>query len=161
MIVQRGEGVGTEIERKFLVVGDSWRGLAEGTDMRQGYLSTVAQRTVRVRLAGDQAYLTVKGPSVGATRAEFEYEIPVADAEQLLAMCEGSLIEKTRYRIPADEVVWEVDEFQGDNAGLLVAECELETADQEFARPEWLGNEVTDDARYYNANLSKQPFKNW
>ena len=153
--------MGTEIERKFLVVGDGWRGLAEGTVIRQGYLSTVAQRTVRVRLAGDQAYLTVKGPSVGATRAEFEYEIPVADAEQLLAMCEGPLIEKIRYRIPADEVVWEVDEFQGDNAGLLVAECELKTADQEFARPEWLGNEVTDDARYYNANLSKQPFKNW
>ena len=153
--------MGTEIERKFLVVGDGWRGLAEGTVIRQGYLSTVAQRTVRVRLAGDQAYLTVKGPSVGAARAEFEYEIPIADAEQLWAMFEGPLIEKIRYRIPAEEVVWEVDEFQGDNAGLLVAECELETADQEFARPEWLGNEVTDDARYYNANLSKQPFKNW
>ena len=153
--------MGTEIERKFLVVGDSWRGLGKATTMRQGYLSTVAQRTVRVRLAGDLAYLTIKGPSVAATRAEFEYEIPTADAEQLLAMCEGPLIEKTRYRIPAANVVWEVDVFQGDNAGLLLAECELKKADQEFARPEWLGDEVTDDRRYYNANLSKQPFKNW
>src|SRR6266481_9566789 len=123
--------MGTEIERKFLVKGDSWRGQDSGKRYRQGYLSTVKERTVRVRTAGDKGVITVKGISVGATRSEFEYEIPVADANEMLdRLCERPLIEKTRYRIPGEGVVWEVDEFAGENRGLIVAEVELQSEDQ-------------------------------
>ncbi len=151
-----------EIERKFLVVGDAWRALAEGVVYRQGYLSTDADRTLRVRTVGPKGYLTVKGITVGATRTEFEYEIPVADADAMLdELCLRPLIEKTRHRIEFDGLVWEVDVFAGDNHGLVVAEVELAREDQAFRLPDWIGEEVTDDPRYYNANLVAHPYKDW
>jgi adenylate cyclase len=154
--------MGKEIERKFLVKGDAWRGLAPGKKYRQGYLSTVKERTVRVRTAGDHGYITVKGVSTGASRAEYEYEIPVADANEMLDnLCQRPLIEKTRYRIPQDDVAWEVDEFEGENRGLIVAEVELKDEKQQVALPLWLGKEVTDDPRYFNANLVANPFIKW
>jgi adenylate cyclase len=154
--------MGKEIERKFLVVGDGWRAAGRGIPYRQGYLSTVKERTVRVRMAGDGAFLTVKGIAVGATRTEFEYPIPPADAGEMLAvLCERPIIEKTRYRIPFAGFTWEVDEFGGANAGLIVAEIELADAAQPFARPDWVGREVTGEARYFNANLVACPYSTW
>jgi CYTH domain-containing protein len=149
-----------EIERKFLITGTAWRS-ATGTLYRQGYLNRDKARTVRVRVAGEQAFLTIKGLTTGASRAEFEYPIPVADAEQLLALCDGPLIEKVRHIVMVDGTRWEVDAFLGDNAGLVVAEVELQTEDQAFARPPWLGTEVTHDARYYNSNLASHPYCRW
>ena len=154
--------MGIEIERKFLVLDERWRTLGAGVAMRQGYLSSHPDRVVRVRIEGDAAVLTIKGRSVGASRGEWEYPIPLADAEQFLAsLCEQPLIEKTRYRIEHQGMLWEVDEFFGANAGLVVAEIELAAEDQPFSRPDWLGAEVTDDARYYNANLIAHPFSAW
>jgi CYTH domain-containing protein len=154
--------VAKEIERKFLVKGDDWRALAAGTRYRQGYLSTVKERTVRVRTIGDKGYLTIKGVTVGATRVEYEYEIPVADANEMLdGLCERPIIEKDRYKIPAGDDTWEVDEFLGVNQGLVVAEIELQSEEQSFARPDWVGGEVTDDPRYFNANLIAHPFSSW
>ena len=151
-----------EIERKFLVVGDAWRGLAPGTLFRQGYLSTVKERTVRVRVAGGKGWLTVKGISVGATRREYEYAIPPDDANEMLdALCRRPLIEKTRYCIPMEGFVWEVDEFAGVNAGLVIAEIELAEEGQSFPLPSWVGREVTDDPRYFNANLIARPYGTW
>ncbi|TXH88722.1 MAG: CYTH domain-containing protein [Rhodoferax sp.] len=150
-----------EIERKFLVQGDAWRQGVTGVRYVQGYLNRDKARTVRVRIAGTQGFLTIKGESVGATRAEFEYPIPVEDAQALLALCEGPCIDKTRYRIPVDGMAWEVDVFAGDNAGLVVAEIELPSEDAPFSRPSWLGAEVTHDARYFNSNLSRQPYAGW
>ena len=152
--------MGIEIERKFLVVGEGWRQGA-GTRYSQGYLNRDAQRTVRVRIAGERAFLTVKGISKGATRSEFEYEIPIGDARQLLALADGPVIEKTRRVVEHEGSRWEVDEFFGDNAGLVVAELELESEDQPFARPDWLGPEVTGDSRYYNSSLAAHPYKVW
>ena len=154
--------MGIEIERKFLVLGQRWRTLGQGVSLRQGYLSSHPDRVVRVRIEGEAAMLTIKGRSVGASRGEWEYPIPVADAEQFLAsLCEQPLIEKKRYRIQNEGVLWEVDEFFGANAGLVVAEIELASEDQAFARPDWLGAEVTDDVRYFNANLIRHPFCEW
>ena len=151
-----------EIERKFLVAGEDWRALARGTRYRQGYLSTVKERTVRVRTIDDKGYLTVKGISVGATRSEYEYEIPAADAEEMLDdLCEKPIIEKNRYKIPIGDVIWEVDEFLGVNDGLIVAEIELLSEDQSFPKPDWIGDEVTGDPRYFNANLIARPFSTW
>jgi len=151
-----------EIERKFLVKGDAWRGKAVGKRYRQGYLSLVKERTVRVRTVDDKGFITVKGLSVGASRSEYEYEIPVTDANEMLdRLCERPLIEKTRYRIPMSGVVWEVDEFAGENRGLIVAEVELESEDQALTVPEWIGREVTADPRYYNANLVAHPYSRW
>ena len=151
-----------EIERKFLIAGDDWRGLAPGTTYRQGYLSTVKERTVRVRTIDDKGFLTIKGITVGATRAEYEYPIPVADAAEMLDdLCERPIIEKIRYKIPFGGLTWEVDEFLGVNAGLIVAEVELTDEDQVFSRPEWVGGEVTGDPRYFNANLIANPFSAW
>lgn len=152
--------MGIEIERKFLVIGDGWR-QGEGTRYSQGYLSRDAQRTVRVRIAGERAFLTVKGISQGATRSEFEYAIPTPDARQLLQLADGPVIEKVRRIVVHEGARWEVDEFFGDNAGLVVAELELESEDQPFARPDWLGREVTNDPRYYNSSLVAHPFKDW
>lgn len=153
-----------EIERKFLVEdknADSWRN-AIYSEIRQGYLSVDKQRTVRVRIAGDAAYLTIKGITAGATRAEYEYPIPVAHAREMLDdLCLRPLIEKWRYRVGYGGLVWEVDEFYGDNAGLIVAEVELKSAQQVFDRPPWAGEEVTDDPRYYNANLVNHPYTKW
>ena len=154
--------MGEEIERKFLVKDGSWRKGATGTMYRQGFLSTAPERTVRVRAAGDRGTLTIKGKSIGARRVEYEYEIPLADAQALLdTLCKRPLIEKVRYRIAHGPHTWEVDVFEGDNAGLVVAELELDSEDEAFARPGWLGEEVTDDPRYFNSNLVAHPFKAW
>jgi CYTH domain-containing protein len=151
-----------EIERKFLVIGEGWRQPGEGRRYRQGYLSTAADRAVRVRTVGDQGFLTIKGRTQGATRAEYEYPIPVDEAEAMLDnLCLRPLIEKVRYAIPYQGRVWEVDEFFGDNAGLVVAEVELENETQAIVKPDWVGAEVTDDPRYYNANLVHKPFSQW
>ncbi len=152
----------TEIERKFLVIGDDWRSKATGTVLRQGYLSTVKERTVRVRTVGDRAYLTVKGLTVGAVRAEYEYEIPLADAREMLSdLCERPLVEKTRFVIEAEGLTWEIDSFSGANEGLVVAEVELEDEAQQILLPEWVGEEVTHDPRYFNSNLIAHPFSDW
>jgi CYTH domain-containing protein len=149
-----------EIESKFLVRGNDWR-TNHGVGIRQGYLNLDRERTVRVRIAGEKAFLTIKGINMGATRQEFEYEIPVADAEHLLKICEGSLIEKTRYKVEYENMIWEVDEFHGVNDGLVIAEIELETEDQAFAKPVWLGSEVTADLRFFNSNLAEKPYSSW
>jgi adenylate cyclase len=151
-----------EIERKFLVVGDAWRQLDLGKRYCQGYIPTLGKQTVRARIAGEKGYLTLKGPTVGITRPEFEYEIPLQEAQAILeTLCDKPLIDKIRYRICIDEVVWEVDEFLGENAGLILAEIELLSEAQSFSRPDWLGAEVTGDARYYNSALAKHPFQAW
>ena len=153
--------MGIEIERKFLVNEGVWRE-APATRYRQGYLSTVKERTVRVRTIGDKGYLTIKGISVGAARLEFEYEIPAEDADKLLTeLCEKPLIEKTRYKLEHEGLTWEVDEFFGENQGLIVAEVELASEDQRFEAPPWIGPEVTEDPRYYNANLIEHPYSRW
>ena len=151
-----------EIERKFLVKREDWRVPGTGTPYRQGYLSTVPGRSVRIRLIRDKGFITVKGISVGATRAEYEYEIPAGEAGEMLDnLCERPLIEKTRYRIEHQGLVWEVDEFDGDNAGLIIAEVELDREDQVVVLPDWVGKEVTGDPRYYNASLVAHPFASW
>jgi adenylate cyclase len=154
--------MGIEIERKFLVVGTDWHRSATGTRYRQGYIVADRERTVRIRRAGERGYLTIKGPGDGARRLEFEYEIPIADADELLdTLCSGTLIEKIRYRIDYQGFTWEVDEFFGENHGLLLAEIELDDEHQAFARPPWVGAEVTGDQRYYNAFLSRHPYASW
>jgi adenylate cyclase len=151
-----------EIERKFLVNGEAWRSLGTAIRYRQGYIAASPNRTVRIRIAGDQGYITIKGASQGISRAEFEYEIPLADAEELLnALCDRPLIEKTRTKIDWHGLTWEVDEFFGDNQGLIMAEVELTATDQLVDLPPWIGQEVSDDPRYYNANLAKSPFTQW
>ena len=152
--------MGLEIERKFLVVGDDWRA-APAVPYAQGYLNRDKQRTVRVRIVRDQAWLTVKGANAGATRAEFEYAIPVDDARQLLALCDGPLVRKRRRVIVHAGMTWEIDEFEGDNAGLVVAEIELPSEDAPFEAPPWLGIEVTHDPRYFNSSLATAPFSTW
>ncbi len=151
-----------EIERKFLVKGDAWRQLDTGKIYRQGYLSVTPERTVRVRTIGDAGFLTIKGKNIGATRMEFEYEIPLDDAAEMLdKLCEKPLIEKIRRKIPFGGFTWEVDEFFGDNAGLVIAEVELSDETRQPELPDWIGEEVTDDPRYYNANLVKNPYSMW
>ncbi len=151
-----------EIERKFLVVGDGWRSLVTGVPYSQGYISGAKGRTVRIRIAGDQGYLTIKGASEGISRLEFEYAIPLSDAEEMLnCLCDRPLIEKHRYKIPWGSLIWEVDEFQGDNQGLIIAEMELSNQEQTIALPDWIGAEVSHDSRYYNSNLVKYPFTKW
>ena len=149
-----------EIERKFLTTGDQWRS-ATPTYYCQGYLNRDKHRTVRVRIAGDKAMLTIKGLTEGATRDEFEYTIPVDDARQMLTMCEQPLIEKNRRIIHHAGLDWEVDEFLGPNEGLVVAEVELESEDQAVQLPDWVGQEVTSDNRYFNSSLSKIPYTTW
>ena len=151
-----------EIERKFLLKSDDWRSLVKGRYYCQGYIPTQGKQTVRARIIGDQGYLTLKGPAQGLSRSEFEYVIPLADAQAILAeLCQQPLIEKHRYRIPIGDVVWEIDEFLGENQGLLLAEVELTDAKQAVELPDWIGEEVTGDPRYYNANLVRHPFKDW
>ncbi|MEG2963671.1 MAG: CYTH domain-containing protein, partial [Janthinobacterium sp.] len=136
--------MGIEIERKFLLAGDAWRSLGQAVLLRQGYLSSTRERVVRVRIEGEQAMLTIKGANVGASRGEWEYPIPLADAVELLdGLCEQPLIEKYRHRIEHAGMVWEVDEFLGANAGLIVAEIELASEDQPFEKPDWIGAEVS------------------
>ncbi|MEW6334628.1 MAG: CYTH domain-containing protein [Thermodesulfobacteriota bacterium] len=154
--------MGVEIERKFLVKGDLWKSSARGARYRQGYLNSARERTVRVRTIGEMGYLTVKGIAAGASRIEFEYVIPTADADAMLTdLCEKPLIEKNRYRIRAGEHTWEIDEFFGENRGLVVAEVELAGEEQAVEKPEWIGEEVTGDPRYFNSNLIKHPYTKW
>jgi len=154
--------MGTEIERKFLLKGDSWRFLGEGTKYRQGYLNSSKERIVRVRTIDAKGYLTIKGITVGATRVEYEYDIPEKDAKAMLDdLCEKPIIEKKRYKIAFGGLVWEVDEFFGDNRGLIVAEVELESEDQRFEKPDWVGDEVTGDPKYFNSNLIINPYIKW
>ena len=154
--------MGKEIERKYLIKDDSWRECASGTTYRQGYLSTVKERTVRVRTIDDKGFLTIKGITIGATRREYEYEIPTEDANEMLdELCEKPIIEKTRFKIPHTGLTWEIDEFAGVNQGLIVAEVELESEDQNTDFPPWVGEEVSGDPRYFNSNLIANPYTNW
>ncbi|MFT3905731.1 MAG: CYTH domain-containing protein [Steroidobacteraceae bacterium] len=152
-----------EIERKFLVASDAWRALVhERTLLRQGYLANTAQSSVRVRVAGEQGFLSVKAMTPGIARAEYEYEVPLAEAMSMLdTLCVGPRIEKWRHEVRYAGRDWEIDEFLGDNAGLVVAELELEREDAVFERPDWLGSEVTHDLRYYNFRLAEQPWSRW
>jgi adenylate cyclase len=151
-----------EIEHKYLVRLDVWKPPDSGVPYRQGYLSSAKERVVRVRIAGEQAFLTIKGPAHGITRLEFEYAIPIADAATLLdTLCERPLIEKTRYRQLFAGRMWEIDVFHGDNAGLVVAELEVADESEQFEPPRWLGREVSGDPRYFNSNLVSNPYKNW
>lgn len=161
--------MGIEIERKFLVTNDDWRAAAHAViTMAQGYINDTAamdsgaqKASVRVRIQGDAAYLNIKSRELGHTRQEFDYPIPVGDARDLLALCVGGLIDKRRHLVHHGGLLWEVDEFLGDNAGLVVAEVELQSADQAFDRPGWAGAEVTDELRYYNLALASHPYTRW
>lgn len=165
--------MGLEIERKFLLRAEAWearrreletKGTASEAGVRyvQGYLSTDKKRTVRVRTMGERAFLTIKGATDGLARREYEYEIPIAEARELLTeLCHHPLIEKTRYRIDYEGYTWDVDEFYGENKGLQIAEIELPFVDATFERPPWVGEEVSDDPRYFNANLGAHPFTRW
>jgi adenylate cyclase len=155
--------MGKEIERKYLMRDDSWRrGAGQGIMVRQGYLFRDKEKVVRVRTTGEKGFFGVKGGSKGITRAEYEYEIPRKDAEEMLdTFCTGRLIEKTRYLFEQGELTWEIDEFLGDNRGLVVAEVELEREDQPVQKPGWVGREVSEDPRYLNANLVDNPYMGW
>ncbi len=150
-----------EIERKFLVMNNDYKKDVDGMLYKQGYLSTNPQRTVRVRIVGNQGYLTIKGLSKGAARAEYEYHIPYKDAEELFLLCETPLIEKYRYLVPYKGKTWEVDEFFGENKGLVIAEIELKSENESIELPPWVGSEVTSDPRYYNSNLVRFTFSQW
>ncbi|MEX1111680.1 MAG: CYTH domain-containing protein [Chthoniobacterales bacterium] len=150
--------MGTEIERKFLVADESWRPAVESSAvLRQGYLAIDEGSTVRVRTDGAAAWLTIKGPADGLTRAEFEWAVPWAEADALLELCRGRVVEKTRHKLRSGDHLWEIDEFAGSNAGLIVAEIELHREDELFAKPPWLGSEVSGDRRFDNARLSLRP----
>ncbi|MBP0000851.1 MAG: CYTH domain-containing protein [Cyanobacteria bacterium SID2] len=152
----------TEIERKFLVNHDGWRNLGSRTLYRQGYLVREKGLAVRVRIAGETGYLTIKGATVGVSRLEYEYTIPVSEAREMLDnLCDKPIIEKFRYSIEFGNLLWEIDEFLGENEGLILAEVELSDENQPFDRPDWIGEEVSGDPRYYNANLVKNPFSQW
>jgi adenylate cyclase len=154
--------MGREIERKFLVIGEGWRKGAKRSRLSQGYLLAEKKKSVRVRLEDGRGTVTIKGPARGAGRAEYEYAIPAADARELLrTLCERPLIEKTRSRVRFGGLIWEIDEFSGDNEGLVVAEVELRRGNQKVALPPWIGPEVTSDPRYLNANLFKNPYRRW
>jgi len=154
--------MGKEIERKYLVKNEDWKKLAEGVYYKQGYLSTVKERTVRVRTIGEKGFLTIKGVTVGVTRSEFEYAIPADEANQMLDnLCEKPIIEKLRAKIAYKGLTWEIDEFHGENEGLVVAEVEIQDENQQIELPEWVGEEVSGDPRYFNSNLIKHPYAKW
>jgi adenylate cyclase len=155
--------VAIEIERKFLLRNDSWKSFADnGVFIRQGYLTGSEKSSVRVRLAGESATLNIKSATLDITRQEYEYSIPPEEAKELLdTLCEGPLIDKYRYHVHHAKHIWEIDVFEGDNRGLVVAEVELDDINQEFEHPEWLGKEVSDDPRYYNVCLVTFPYKDW
>ncbi len=151
-----------EIEKKFLIASNAWqKNIARTINIKQGYLNTDPDRTVRVRVTGEKAWLTVKGRNTGITRLEYEYEIPLMEAIELVGLCEQPVIEKTRYLVVEYGKTWEVDVFSGANEGLTVAEIELETEDEAFTLPAWIGTEVSADPRYYNASLIRKPFAEW
>ena len=154
--------VNMEIERKFLVVGDEWRSPGDGVKYRQGYLSTTEGSVVRIRTFNNRGLLTIKKPVSALSRLEYEYEIPLTEAEDILnTVCVQPLIEKTRYRITLNNLLWEVDEFYGANEGLIVAELELASEEERFEKPAWLGEEVSHDPRFFNVNLIAKPFTTW
>jgi adenylate cyclase len=154
--------MGIEIERKFLIDTDKLPALHNGCTIKQGYIQTVDHTTVRVRIRNEEAFLTIKGKSVGASRLEFEYPIPLEDANVMLDnLCQTSVIDKTRYLVEYEGHVWEVDVFEGSNKGLVVAEVELDSEDEAFSLPSWVTQEVTDDIRYFNSNLIENPYLNW
>lgn len=153
--------MGVEIERKFLVIPEHWNPEAEGKEIKQGYLSTDPERNVRVRIYGEDAFLTIKGKTVGISRTEIEYPIPLDDATELLQLCHRPLIEKVRYTIPESALMWEVDIFSGENEGLMIAEIELPDEATTFEKPAWVGEEVTTDFRYSNSSLCEKPFRTW
>ncbi len=151
-----------EIERKFLVSSSAWRAsVHQSTTLSQGYLNTHKERTVRVRIAGARGILTIKGQTINTTRQEFEYDIPLADAQKLLLLCEPPIIEKTRHLVKANGLLWEIDVFEGVNKGLIVAEVELQSEKDNVTPPSWIGKEVSNDPRYYNSNLINHPFQDW
>ena len=151
-----------EIERKFLVKGNLWRELGSAKFYQQGYIKTLNKSTVRVRIIGDKGYITLKGKTTGMTRSEYEYEIPLIEAQEILQeLCDFPQISKNRYLIEIDDLLWEVDEFLGENAGLIVAEVELKDEQDPIKLPDWIGEEVTSDERYYNSNLANFPYQKW
>ena len=155
--------MGIEIERKFLLKNDGWRKEAsEPVQFRQGYMVGSEKSSVRVRIEGDRAFINIKSATLGIQRQEYQYSIPMEDAEKLLDdLCDKPLIEKNRFYIQKNKHTWEIDEFFGDNHGLVVAEIELNAEDEQFEKPDWLGQEVSDDTRYYNVCLVKHPYKDW
>jgi adenylate cyclase len=155
--------MGIEVERKFLVSDESWRDeVTSSTRIVQGYIAQTGSATVRVRVRGDRGFLTIKGLSVGVSRSEFEYEVPVADALAMLdELAQGPVIDKVRHLVPVGGHVWEVDVFAGENAPLVMAEVELADSQEAFVRPDWAGVEVSDDQRYFNVNLARSPYSTW
>ena len=150
-----------EIEKKFLLKDLSCLEGVDGVEYKQAYLNTHPDRTVRVRVMEDKGYLTIKSKTVGIARNEYEYEIPFLEANNLLIICEEGKIEKVRYKIPHGDLMFEIDVFSGDNAGLTIAEIELPSEDTQFEKPEWLGEEVSNDKRYFNSYLSQNPYSKW
>ncbi len=155
--------MGIEIEKKFLLRNDNWRSnVVKSIAFRQGYLAGSEKSSVRIRIEGQKANINIKGATLGVTRREYEYSIPLDDADELLSsLCDGPLIEKIRNYVMVDDKQWEIDEFRGDNEGLIVAEIELQNENEAFNKPDWLGAEVSDDKRYYNSVLVNHPYKNW
>jgi adenylate cyclase len=154
--------MGLEIERKFLIKNDSWKNEIKKTiSIRQGYLNSEVERTVRIRIQGELGVLTIKGKNQNVTRKEFEYQIPLDDALNLLSMCEKPIIEKTRFLIPSNRSTWEIDVFDGENKGLVIAEIELTSEEESFDIPNWLGEEVSSESKYYNSSLITNPYGNW
>ena len=154
--------MGTEIERKYLLKNEEWKSdVTSKTRIKQGYLNSKKERTVRIRVRGEKGYLTIKGKNISATRQEFEYAIPISDAESMLLLCEKPIIEKVRSLITVNDKTWEIDEFAGENKGLIVAEIELKSEKEIFAIPSWIGKEVTQDSRYFNCNLISHPYSSF
>jgi len=155
--------MGTEIERKFLVINDNWRSsVTKSSHYTQGYFATNDKCSIRIRISDDKAELNIKSATLGISRSEYNYTIPLADAEEMLnKLCIRPLIEKTRFHVEYENHLWEIDEFTGDNEGLVVAEIELDTTETEFTKPAWVGDEVSNDVRYYNVCLVEKPFTTW
>lgn len=151
-----------EIERKFLIANDGWKKhVSNSTVIKQGYLNSTPERTVRIRVRGENGFMTIKGKNDNLTRKEFEYTIPLQEANELLSLCEKPLIEKTRHLVQVENHTWEIDVFEGDNKGLVVAEIELTSEDEKFNQPTWAGKEVSNDPRYYNSSLIQHPYMAW
>lgn len=150
-----------EIERKFLVIGSPWTNWGAGKLLRQGYLSRSKSAVTRIRIDSEVGYFTIKGKTVGISRVEYEYEIPLEDAQSLLLLCEGHIIEKKRWKVPHGKHVWDFDVFEGVNQGLVIAEIELSDPDELFDKPSWLGEEVSHDPRFFNASLAQKPWSEW
>lgn len=150
-----------EIERKFLIKNENWKPLGNGINIKQGYLSVDQERVVRVRIANDKAFITIKGKSRGIVRTELEYEIPKNEAEVMLGMCLNFPVEKTRFEEEINNMIWEIDVFEGENKGLVMAEIEMDDENQKIDLPDWIGEEVSLDRRYYNSYLSMNPYSKW